>query len=109
MNPFQGYFRYVGVLRGLLWLLTGLVIACAPLADGRVQTGWRFAPSVLAPTLMAMLAFSLPLDMTMTRVFMLDKPEAERRRYGRIFWMETVLLLALLGAWVPFILRLMGR
>jgi len=100
------FFRYVGPLRALLVLVTLTVIACAPFADGNVHLGWRLGPSVIAPTLMAMLAFCLPLDMTMARVFMLDKAGAERLRYGRILWMEATLLVALLAAWAPFVVKL---
>src|SRR5579885_2280813 len=55
----------LGWLRFLLVCVTLLVIACAPLADMRLQHGWHLWPSVIAPTFMAMLAFSLPLDITM--------------------------------------------
>ncbi|MCG3200557.1 MAG: hypothetical protein NFCOHLIN_00412 [Gammaproteobacteria bacterium] len=109
MHAILAFLRYLGVLRALLLLVTLMVIACAPFADGRVQAGWMLGPSVIAPTLMAMLAFSLPLDITMTRVFMLDRPAPERRRYRRILWLETALLLVMLAAWAPFILRIMGR
>lgn len=109
MHLILAFLRYVGVLRTLLLLVTLTVIACAPFADGRVQTGWMLGPSVIAPTVMAMLAFSLPLDITMTRVFMLDRPAPERRRYRRILWLETAMLLIMLAAWAPFIMRIMGR
>ncbi len=109
MHAILAFFRYVGVLRALLLIVTLLVIACAPFADGRVQSGWMLGPSVIAPTIMAMLAFSLPLDITMTRVFMLDRPAPEQRRYRRILWLESALLLVMLAAWAPFILRIMGR
>ncbi|MGQ0656833.1 MAG: hypothetical protein ACT4NU_01870 [Chromatiales bacterium] len=108
MDVIARFFRYLGPLRALLALLVVGVIACAPFADGQVHFGWRLAPSVIAPTLVAMLAFSLPLDMTMTRVFMLDKADEERVRYRRIFWLEFALLVAMLAAWTPFMLRLVG-
>jgi hypothetical protein len=109
MHTLLAVFRYVGALRALLLLVTLVVIACAPFADGRVQSGWMLGPSVIAPTIMAMLAFSLPLDITMTRVFMLDRPEPEQRRYRRILWLETALLVIMLAAWTPFVLRIMGK
>lgn len=103
------FLRRVGLLRSLLWLVTIAVIACAPFADGRVQTGWMLGPTVIAPTLMAMLAFSLPLDMTMTRVFMLDRPEPEQRQMRRVFWLEATLLAAMLASYTPFLMRLLGK
>jgi hypothetical protein len=109
MSSLIAFLRHLGLLRSMLLLVTLTVIACAPFADGRVHTGWMLGPTVIAPTLMAMLAFSLPLDMTMTRVFMLDKPEEEQRRFRRVFWLEALLLAAMLAAWTPFLLRLLGR
>lgn len=109
MNIVSRFFRFVGPLRAMLMLLTASVIACAPFADGTTRLGWMLGPTVIAPTLMAMLAFSLPLDMTMTRVFMLDKSGAERERYRRILWMEGAMLAALLAAWAPFVVRLVGK
>jgi hypothetical protein len=109
MNIVVYFFRYVGFLRALLVILTVAVIACAPLADGKVHLGWMLVPTLVAPTLMAMLAFSLPLDMTMTRVFMLDTAGDERRRYRHIFWLEALLFVTLLAVWTPFLLRLLGK
>jgi hypothetical protein len=109
MKSLPQFFRQLGVLRSLFLLVTLVVIACAPFADSRVQTGWMLGPSVIAPTIMTILAFSLPLDMTMARVFMLDKPVAQQRRYRLVFWLEMVLLLVMLAAWTPFMLRISGR
>ena len=32
----------------------------------------------------------------------------ERGRYRRILWIESVLLVAMLGAWMPLVVRLLG-
>jgi hypothetical protein len=109
MSGLYAFLRHLGLLRSLLWLVTLAVIACAPFADGRIQTGWMLGPTVIAPTLMAMLAFSLPLDMTMTRVFMLDRPPTEQRLLRRVFWLEAALLAIMLASYTPFLLRLLGR
>lgn len=109
MNSLSRFLGQLGVLRSMLLAVTLVVIGCAPFADGKVHTGWMLGPSVIAPTIMAMLAFSLPLDMTMAKVFMNDKPVMERRRYKLVFWVELVLLLVMLAAWTPFVLRISGR
>ncbi len=99
----------LGWLRFLLVCVTLLVIACAPLADMRLQHGWHLWPSVIAPTFMAMLAFSLPLDITMARVFMADAAGAVRARYRRIIRIEIVLWMLMLLAWTPYMLAITRR
>jgi len=108
MDKVAAFLREFGALRALLWLATLAVIACAPFADGKVHLGWRLAPSVIAPTIAAMLAFALPLDMTMTRVFMLDAADEHRRRYRRIFRLEAALWVGMLAVWTPFVLRIIN-
>ena len=99
----------LGWLRFLLVCVTLSVIACAPLADMKLQRGWHLWPSVIAPTLMAMLAFSLPLDITMACVFMADVENAARARYRRVIRLEIGLWILMLLAWTPFILTITRR
>ena len=63
--------------------------------------------SVIAPTLFVIMAFVLPLDITMTLIFMSDRQGPERRRLRRIAQAETVLLVAMLVAWMPLMMRLL--
>src|SRR5690606_17700695 len=102
------FFRYMGPLRALLAIATVLVIAAAPFAGEVHYRDWRLIPTVIAPTLMMMLVFALPLDFTMTRVFMSDKVGAEHERYRRILWIEAVLYLLMIAAWLPFTIRLIN-
>ena len=60
---------------------------------------------VVAPTVMMMLVFALPLDMTMARVFMSDAEPPERARLAFAIKLEGVALLALVGSWTTFIYR----
>ena len=86
------------------------MILAAPFADGVTHArDWRLIPGVVAPTVMMMLVFALPLDMTMARVFMSDAPPAERARLAFAIKVELVAYLALLLAWTPFVLRLLDR
>ena len=100
------YLHDLGPLRTMLALLAVLLIAAAPFADGHLHTGWRFWPEVIAPTLMVMVSFLLPLDITMTRVFMSDADGDTRARYRHVLWIDAILLIALLSAWTPFYFRL---
>lgn len=104
MKALLALLSSLGPLRAGLAVLALLVILDAPFARPQVETTTvGFLRSVLGPTLMVMLAFTLALDITMSRVFMLDKGEEERRRYRRILWCEVVLLATMLAAWVPWL------
>ena len=97
-----------GTLRVLLVLCVVTLIVAAPFSDGPAYTtGWPLVGSVIAPTLFVIMAFVLPLDITMTLVFMSDRHGPERRRLLRIAQTEAVLLVAMLAAWTPLVLRLL--
>ena len=91
----------------MLVLSTVAVIAVAPFADGSVHHDWRLIPGVIAPTVMMMLVFALPLDMTMAKVFMSDAPVAERERLRFAIRVEACALVAMLAAWTPFVIRVL--
>lgn len=96
----------LGVLRSLLLAATLLVIMAAPFADGSVHMhDWRLLTNVVAPTLMMMLVFAIPLDITMARVFMTDATAEERARLAFAVRVEAVALVLMLAAWTPFIYR----
>jgi len=108
MPDMRKFFRRLGPLRCGLALVTLIVIASAPFADGSVYMhDWRLFPSVIAPTVVMMLVFTYPLDLTMTRVFMQDADPAERARLRSIMRFETVLLALMLLAWAPFLFRVL--
>ncbi len=90
-------------------MTTLLVAGIGPFLDGNVDTtSWRVFPTVIAPTLMLILVFILPLDITMAMVFMADRRDAERRRLQLIIKLEIGLTIILMLAWLPFFLRLFG-
>ena len=66
---------------------------------------WR---TLVAPPLAVMMAFVVPLDMLMSRVYMTDKHGAERARYRRILAIEALALAALVAAWTPFFVDLLS-
>ncbi len=99
-----GVLARLGTLRILLLSGAVLVIAAAPFADGAVHMhDWRLVPSVIAPSVMMMLVFALPLDMTMARIFMADADDGERARLGFVIRLEAVVYVAMLAAWTPFL------
>lgn len=108
MNRLRHLVSMLGALRLLLVLCVVALIIAAPFSDGPTHsTGWPLVRSVIAPTLFVIMAFVLPLDITMTLVFMSDRQGAERRRLRRIAQTEAVLLVAMLVAWIPLVMRLL--
>lgn len=95
----------LGPLRVMLIGAAGVIMLAAPFADGSVHAhDWRLLPGVVAPSLMMMLVFAFPLDMTMARIFMADADDAERRRLRFVIRVEALVYVAMLAAWTPFLL-----
>ncbi len=94
-------------LRKILFLTTLLVACIGPFLDGTADPhSWKIFPTVITPTLMLILAFVLPLDMTMAMVFMTDKSGEQRSHLKSVLKLEAGLTAVLFIAWVPFFLRL---
>jgi hypothetical protein len=102
------FCRRIGALRTGLAIATIIVIAAAPFADGSTHMhDWRLFPSVIAPTLMMMLVFTLPLDITMAYVFMSDADDLETERLQMIVRFEAILLALMILSWIPFMFRVL--
>ena len=97
----------LGALRAIMVACTLLLIVLAPFADSTVHLhDSRLLTSVVAPALMVIFVFVLMLDITMTRIFSIDTTPERRAGMRRAVRVECVALLALLAAWMPFMLRL---
>ena len=108
MNHLRDFARRFGALRLLLVVTVAVLIVVAPFSDNPSHaTGWALARSVIAPTMFVIMAFVVPLDITMTLVFMSDREGAERHRLKRIAQVEAMLFVAMLAAWTPLVLRLL--
>ncbi len=104
----MNWIRSLGTLRALLMLAALTCIIAAPFADGTTYLhDWRLLPSVIAPTIMVMLLFAIPLDICMARIFMSDSSDTEKARLKRAIFIETAMFGALALAWTPFMLKLM--
>lgn len=100
--------RGIGVLRGALLGLAVLVCAGAPFAGGPERLeGLHILTTVVVPATFVVLLFVIPLDMTMTVVFMSDKAGEDRRRYRAILVIEAAMFVLLLATWAPFVMRLL--
>ena len=100
--------NYIGTLRTMLGILVLVVAGMAPWAsEPTAFTGWVLITTVVAPAFFAMLLFVLPLDVMMTLIFMSDREGKAKQRLKRIAVLESVLLLLLIGAWLPLVLQLL--
>jgi hypothetical protein len=98
-----------GTLRLGLLTIALLVIILSAFADGNTYMhDWRIVPSVLAPSIMMMLVFAIPLEMTMTRIFITNAEPAEKRRLQRILKLEAIVYLLLIVSWTPFFIKVLG-
>lgn len=98
-----------GTLRLGLLTIALLVIILSVFADGNTYMhDWRIVPSVLAPSIMMMLVFAIPLEMTMTRIFITNAEPAEKARLQRILKLEAIVYLLLIVSWTPFFIKVLG-
>ena len=123
----------LGTLRIALLAAVAVLVASAPFAsfvgDGSVEIDFSAAlmaesgglgsngtelslgllwVTLIAPPLAVMMAFVVPLDMLMSRIYMTDKQGAERARYRRILAAEALALALLVGLWTPFFASLLS-
>ena len=99
----------LGALRLLLAAAVVILVALAPFSGGQtnLETAFSFITTVLAPALFVVFVFVIPLDLTMTYVFMSAKGDSERVRYRNILWFEGALLTILILAWLPLVFNLL--
>lgn len=85
-----------------------LLIVMGPISGGEARvSGFALFTSVVAPAFYVIMLFVLPLDITMSRVFMGEAQGEEKLRYRFIIRLELVLLALMLLAWLPFIVKLL--
>ena len=104
MKHLRDFVSFFGVLRALLVLGVVALVIAAPFYDGPVHaTGWPLVRGVIAPALFMIMVFVLPLELTMTLVFMSSRRDPDRRRLRIIVLTEAALFVAMLVAWTPFV------
>jgi hypothetical protein len=102
------FFQTFGALRGMLVIVVVLLVLLGPFAGGEVKpTGISVLMSVVAPAFYVIMLFVLPLDITMSFVFMSDKEAGERARFRFIIKIEFALLLLMVLSWFPLIYGLL--
>lgn len=66
-------------------------------------------PTLIAPALVPIFVFVLPLDMTMSAISRSGVEGDEYRRLTTVIRFNLLLFALLLGAWMPFFLSLLNR
>ena len=96
-------FSYVGALRAMLYILVLMLTVSALFSFGEThKSGLMMFPTLIAPVLVPMFFFVIPLDMTMCKIMMSDKSEQSRKRYKNMIWLDLAALAILFVAWLPF-------
>ena len=91
----------------MLFALILILVITALFSMGEThKSGWMMFPTLLAPAIVPMLFFVIPLDMTMCAIMMSGKEVSERLRYKRMILYDLIAMIVLLVAWFPFFRRL---
>ena len=102
------FFRYVGPLRSMLYILILILIVAALFSMGETQkSGLMMFPTLIAPALVPMLFFVNLLDATMCLIMMSGKDAMQRRRYRHMILYDLLSLFLLFAVWTPFYRRLL--
>jgi hypothetical protein len=104
----DNWIKSLGTLRQLMMLSALACIVAAPFATGTTYVhDWRLLPSVIAPSIMMMLVFAIPLDICMAKIFMTDADTREKARLTRAIYIELVVMVVLVLSWTPFMMKVM--
>lgn len=102
------WFDDFGALRLLLIAVVGVLVLLGPFSGGSVDfAGFALLTTLVAPVAYAIFVFVLPLDMTMTALFMTDTTPQRRAALKRALITEGVLLGVMMMTWLPFTLKLL--
>jgi hypothetical protein len=69
---------------------------------------WDIIISQIVPGLVLFLIWAIPFDMLMAKIFMMDKPAHERRRYKTIIVIDLIVWLLLVIIWGQLFLELIS-
>ena len=108
INIARRFFRYVGPLRTMLYISIAILSLTALFSMGGTQkTGLMMFPTLIAPAIVPMIFFVLPLDMTMCRIMMSGRDAKARKRYRHMSAFDAAAFAILFVAWFPFYYRLL--
>lgn len=98
-----------GVLRSLLYTITLVLIVLAPFSGGNLEwTVWGVTHALVAPAMFVIVVFVLPLEITMTQIFISAASVQNRVRLARVQKTTIVLFVLLLLMWTPYVYSLLS-
>ncbi len=104
----KGWFEGFGGLRLMLVALCAALVLVGPFSGGAVRfDGFALITTLVAPVAFAIFLFVLPLDMVMSWVFMSGASDTRRAALRRAIVTEGALMVLMVLAWLPFVLRLL--
>ncbi len=103
------FLRKIGPLRVMHAAFLLVLVLSAPFAGGEsARSGFAMWPTLIAPALVPIFNFVLPHDMTMAAIGRASAEGAERARLTTVIRFDALLLVLLVGAWLPFFLELLS-
>ena len=109
MSKLKEHLRDCGVLRGLLYLITVVLVLLAPFSGGQLEwTTWGVITTLIAPAMFVIVLFVLPLEITMTRIFMSAVEAPDRARLSRVQKTTIAMFVVLVLAWAPYVYSLLS-
>ncbi|MEM7467313.1 MAG: hypothetical protein AAF387_10560 [Pseudomonadota bacterium] len=101
--------KTIAPLRLALFALVCVLVTAALFADGQTHMhDWRLFPNVIAPSLAMMVFFVLPLDITMSAVFLSSSDDqATREQLMFVIKLDCFFFFLLVCAWIPFMLKIL--
>jgi hypothetical protein len=83
-------------------------LVCRFLRDLEPVFPWDIIIIQIVPGLVLFLIWAIPFDMLMARVFLTDKPAAERSRYKAIILIDLIIWLLLVVIWGQVFIKLIS-
>lgn len=102
----NGFIQRIGWLRAFVLVLSLLSLPCAFITEVRTPP-WDILILHVMPGFALLMIWSIPFDILLARIFMSDKPEAERTAYRTAIKADLVTWLALLLVWGVFFTALL--
>ena len=103
----NGFVARIGIMR---LVLAALVAASFPLVlaqEVQFSAMWQIAVRQVAPAVVLMVFWAIPLDVLMAKIYMAEREEVVRRRYRSIIRFDLALMGIMVFVWGPFFFRLL--
>jgi hypothetical protein len=98
-------FKKAGAIRNALYVIGFLTVVLKPDNGTTLNLeGLHFIPTLILPVIAPLLITGFILDVVMSRIYSAEQPEEVVARYRFIIRTNLIMTIALLIAWVPYML-----